>query len=120
MLFNPNTTCVIIKNEGYNMYGEQTYSKERITENCAVLDAKRSVKKSSVRADSSASRGNAQEVIADFWLILEQDTVAEIDDLIEVRGVRVKIVDMIPRYGLDGHHDHTEVACQMWNEVEDD
>lgn len=120
MLFNPNATCVIIKNEGYNAYGEQIFAKEGVTENCAVLNAKRSVKKSSVRADSSASRGNAQEVIADFWLILEQDTVAEIDDLIEIHGTRVKIVDMIPRYGLDGHHDHTEAACQMWNDVEDD
>ena len=120
MLFNPNTTCVLIKNTGYNAYGEQTYSKEPITEPCALLDAKRSMKKSSVRADSSASRGNAQEITADFWLILLPTTEAEIDDLIEIHGTRVKIIDLIPRYGLDGHHDHTEAMCQMWNDVEDD
>lgn len=120
MLFNPNATCSLLKNTGYSAYGEQTYSKEPIIEKCAVLNAKRAMKKSSVRADSSASRGNAQETIADFWLILMPDTEAEIDDLVEIHGVRVKIVDLIPRYGLDGSHDHTEAMCQMWNEVEDD
>lgn len=115
MLFNPNTTCTIVKNQGYDFYGEPI-RQERVTEACAVLNAKRALKKSSVRADSSASRGNAQEITADYWLILLPDTVAEIDDLIEIHGVQVKIVDLIPRYGLDGRHDHTEALCDMWND----
>ena len=119
MLFNPNTTCVIIKSEGYDFYGEPL-RKQRITEPCALLNAKSAMKKSSVRADSSASRGNAQEVTADYWLILLPSTVAKIDDLIEIHGIQVKIVDLIPRYGLDGRHDHTEALCDMWNEVEND
>lgn len=114
MLFNPNATCVIIKNAGYNVYGEPERT-ERIQERCAILNAGISMKKSSVRADSSASRGNAFEKIADYWLILEYFTTAEIDDLIEVNNIQVKILQLIPRYGLDGKHDHTEALCQMWN-----
>lgn len=119
MLFHPNTTCVIIKNTGYTVYGEPMRS-GRTTEPCAVLNAGKNMKKSSVRADSSASKGNAIEVVADYWLILMPDTVAELDDLIEVHGIQVKINRLIPRYGLDGHHDHTEALCSMWNEVDDD
>ena len=46
--------------------------------------------------------------------------MAKIDDLIEIHGIQVKIVDLIPRYALDGSHDHTEALCDMWNEVEND
>lgn len=116
MLFRPNTTCVLIKNSGYNMYGEPI-REERITEKCALLNAGLSMKKSSVRADSSASRGNALETTADYWLILMPDTKAELDDLIEIHGVQVKINQLIPRYSLRGQHDHTEALCSMWNEV---
>ena len=117
MLFNPNNTCVIIKNTGYNMYGE-SQRKERITEPCALLNAETAIKKSSVRADSSASRGNAQEMIADYWLILLPTTCAEEDDLVEINGVQAKIFKLVPRFSLYGEHDHTEALCQMWNEVE--
>lgn len=116
-LFNPNATCVIIKNTGYNVYGEPIRA-TRITEPCALLNAGVAMKKSSVRADSSASRGNAQEITADHWLILTAQTQAEIDDLIEIHGIQVKINQLIPRYGLNGQHDHTEAYCSMWNEVE--
>lgn len=118
MLFNPNATCVIVKTVSFNKYGEpERY--DRITEKCAVLRAKRNIKKSSVRADSSASRGNAIENIADYWLILMPDTKAEINDLIEIHDVQVKIIELIPRFGLSGKHDHTEAKCTMWNEVEE-
>ena len=116
MLFNPNTTCVIIKNSGYNDYGEPQYG-ERVVEKCAVLNAGISTKKSSVRADSSASRGNAWENIADYWFIFMPDTVADIDDLVEFNGHQLKIIKLIPRYSLTAEHDHTEAHCQMWNEV---
>ena len=118
MLFNPNQTCIIIKNVGYNIYGEPV-REERITERCALLNASGSMKKSSVRADSSASRGNALEKTADYWLILTASTKAELDDLIEIHGVRVKINQLIPRYSLAGKHDHTEAYCSMWNEVDE-
>ena len=117
MLFNPNTTCVILKTSGFNKYGEPI-RQERITEKCALLDAGITLKKSSVRADSSASRGNAIEKIADYWLILLPTTKAEINDIIEIHGVQVKLVEMIPRFSLTGKHDHTEALCTMWNEVD--
>lgn len=118
MLFNPNNTCVIIKNGGYNVYGEPM-RKERIKEKCALLNAGVLMKKSSVRADSSASRGNAHEKTADYWLILMPDTVAEPDDLVEINGIQVKIIQLVPRFSLYGKHDHTEALCDMWNEVEE-
>lgn len=114
MLFNPNTTCVIIKVKEYNAYGEPI-REERITEPCAVIDASWATKKSSVRADSSASRGNALETIADFWLLMLPTTVAAQDDIIEVYGRRVKVKELRPRFSLYGDQDHTEALCSIWN-----
>lgn len=117
MLFNPNTTCVIVKKSGYNAYGEPLRA-ERVTEKCALLNAGVSMRKSSVRADSSASRGNAIETTAEYWLILMPDTVAELDDIIEINNIQVKINQLIPRFSLNAQHDHTEAICEMWNEVD--
>ena len=66
-----------------------------------------------------ANKGNAVEKVADYWLILMPDTCAEINDLIEIHGVQVKIIQMIPRYSLRGELDHKEALCAMWNEVEE-
>lgn len=118
MLFVPNQRCVIVKMSNMDVYGEKHVEK-RITEQCAILRAKKISSKSSVRADSSASRGNARELTADYWMILMPDTQAEIGDLIEFRGLRLKIMFMHPRFSILGEHDHTEVGCEIWNEVND-
>ena len=118
MLFSPNAICYIIKTVSFNKYGEpERY--DRVEEKCALLEAGITLKKSSVRADSSASRGNAIEKVADYWLILMPDTCAEINDLIEIHGVQVKIVQMTPRYSLRGELDHFEALCARWTEVEE-
>lgn len=101
-----------------DIYG-QKHIAQRVTENCAILRSKKNTTKSSVRADSSASRGNAQEITADYWLILEKNTCAELDDLIEFFGLRLKIIGLHPRFSIRGEHDHTEALCKIWNEVDD-
>lgn len=118
MLFIPNQRCVIVKMGDMDVYG-QKHVVSRITEECAILRSKSISTKSSVRADSSASRGNARELTADYWMILMPNTQAEIGDLIEFGGLRLKIVFMHPRYSIRGEHDHTEVGCDIWNEVDD-
>lgn len=118
-LFVPNQRCIIVKMGAMDIYG-QKHVERRITENCAILKAKKNSAKSSVRADSSASRGNAQEITADYWLILEKDTEADIDDLIEFKGLRLKIIGLHVRFSIRGEHDHTEALCKIWNEADDD
>lgn len=118
-LFVPNQRCVIVKMSAMDIYG-QKHVERRINENCAILKSKKNSTKSSVRADSSASRGNAQEITADYWLILEKNTQAEIDDLIEFRGLRLKIIGLHPRFSIRGDHDHTEATCKIWNEASDE
>ena len=118
-LFSPNQRCVLVKMGNMDIYG-QKHVEKRITENCAILKSKKNSTKSSVRADSSASRGNAQEITADYWLILENSTQADIDDLIEFRGLRLKIIGLHPRFSIRGEHDHTEALCKIWNEKDDD
>lgn len=117
-LFNPNQRCVIVKMGKMDIYGQRHIDK-RISEKCAILQSKKSTTKSSVRADSSASRGNAQEITADYSFVLERTTVAEINDLIEFNSLRLKIVGLHPRFSIRGEHDHTEALCTIWNELDD-
>ncbi|MDR9847021.1 hypothetical protein [Herbaspirillum huttiense] len=70
--------------------------------------------KSSVRADSSASRGNAMENEATSVILLAPKTQARIDDIIEVAGSKLRIMGRQPRYDVTGRLDHIEINATMW------
>jgi hypothetical protein len=70
--------------------------------------------KSAVRADTSATRGNAREMEADAVLLLAKNTVANIDDNVELMGHQFRIMSMHPRVDLLGDIDHYEVKCTYW------
>lgn len=89
------------------------YADEPITERCAILRALHAPRKSSVRADSSASRGASQELICDYFLLMKHDTKAEIDDMLTVDGMRLKVNSKRAQYSVTGQLDHYEIGCMI-------
>jgi hypothetical protein len=69
---------------------------------------------SSVRADSTASRGAADEDQADSIILLTPTTKAELGDQLEVGGLKVRIVQFHPRYTMAGTLEHYEVHGEFW------
>lgn len=109
MLFRPNTTCrLFTQKEGFDIYGTRQWSLPKVTP-CAVITFDLATTKSSVRVDSSGTRGRADQLqgIARF---LFPHTVALLrGDIVEKDGFWLKLVEIFPRYAVDGRMDHFEV-----------
>lgn len=114
-MFQPNSKCIIssAKSDEYGM----PLAGAKFVEGCTVVKLKIVNEKSSVRADSSASRGNAREFESDANILLTKNTKAKIDDLIELPECKLRIVSKMPRRNLQGVLDHYEVTAQFWSKV---
>lgn len=68
----------------------------------------------SVRTDSSASRGASREIVADARLLFPQGSEVKIDDRVDVLGHSLKVVSVFPRQALGGRLDHYQVDLMVW------
>ncbi len=115
-MFRPNLNCVIKKQGSYDQYGMPIVG-QRVKERCAVVRLRNFNEKSSVRADSSASRGNAREMQASVLILLQANTQAEHDCVIELNKDQYRIMSMHARFNIAGKVDHYEVECTYWSET---
>lgn len=112
-MFKPNTFCFVSKRSGFDEWGREQYgSKSRVA--CSVVRLKVSREKSSVRADSSASRGRAREVQSDSIVLLPPTFAVEIGDKLEIMGFSLEVESLEPRLNIMGRHDHNEVGLCVW------
>lgn len=115
-MFRANRNCRIQLASGKNDVHGQPLPGRFVNERCAVVKLIVSNEKSSVRADSSASRGNARELEANSVILVGAATAARVDDIIEVSGFRLRIMAMQPRYDTTGRLDHFEIKATMWSQ----
>jgi len=113
-MFLPNKTCRIQLSAGKDVYGQPKPGRY-VTERCAIVKLVITSDKTSVRADSSASRGNSKETEANSVILLAPTTEAKIDDIIDVAGARLQIVGKSPQHDVTGRLDHYEVIAQIWS-----
>lgn len=111
-LFKPNLDCTVRRKAGTNAYGEESLG-DPIPARCAIVRMNRTAEQSTVRADSSASRGAAREFIgAAQVLFLPTDLVA--DDQVEILGNLLRVKSVEPRLDIRGRLDHIEVNLVAW------
>lgn len=115
-MFRANQNCVILVSSGKNDIYGQPLPSVRVRERCSVVKLDISSIRSTVRADSSASRGNAREIEADAVILLTKNTVAQINDVIEIAGANLRITTRHPRFNVAGELDHIETHCIIWSE----
>lgn len=114
-MFRPNQSCQIQKASGKNdVYGMPVPGLKK-SERLAVVELNIMSEKSSVRADTSASRGNAQEMEVVSKFLLTKTTVAEINDILIYGGRSFRVKSMFPRHDLQGTLDHYEITCTFWS-----
>jgi hypothetical protein len=65
------------------------------------------------RAASAASSGRAPE--PDAVLLMRGNTIAGIGDMLEVEGVELKVIDVVPVRDSVGKLDHFELTAMEWN-----
>ena len=112
----PYKPVKVLRREGYDQYGTPQYN--QVTgERCAVVHLIDRSVKTSVRADSSASRGASDEYQATAKLLFPKTSQVEVEDRIEVNGVSLSVLTREPRYTADGRLDHIEVTCLLWEKA---
>lgn len=116
-IFTPKNRCMVIKNGGTDLYGMPKPGIRHI-EKCSIVKLLVGNEKSSVRADSSASRGNAMELEADGVFLMATTTKAQVDDLIELGANQLRVMGFHPRYNAAGVLHHYEMHCTHWGDKE--
>lgn len=113
-MFRPNLDCRVQLSAGTDVFGQAKpaiFRKER----CAIVKLVLTAVKTPVRADSSASRGTAEEIQAVSVILLESTTKVKIGDLIEVVGVTLNVSGRFPRHDVNGRLDHYEINATVWS-----
>jgi hypothetical protein len=117
-MFSPNLPCLVYLSSGTSdIHGQPTPSTTSIAERCAVVKLATVNQKTSIRADSSGSRGNAREIIVDAVILLTPTTKANIDDIIKVNSVGIRITTKQPQFDIQGNIDHYRVEGMIWRTV---
>ena len=109
-MFIPNQTCQLTRISGVNdRYGEPIFLDPIDGVECALVKLEPVYQHTSVRADSSASRANAEEMtITAVMLFPAYVTVAQ-NDVIQFDGYRLEVKMVHPRHNVLGQLDHFEV-----------
>ena len=111
-LFRPNTTCQLYSQSGqYDLYGKKAFSSAK-TVPCAVVSYDLSRMKSSVRVDSSGSRGRADELVGVARFLFPKTVTVARGDVVAKDSYWLKVIEVHPRYGVDGRLDHFEVDME--------
>lgn len=114
-MFTPNLDCWISKvgDAEHNVYGE-TEVKKPVRERCAIVRLRHEMQNTTVRADSSASRGHGNEFVSSNKILLTAKTTATHGDKLLVSGVEMRVLSLFPRYDVPGRLDHYEVVGELW------
>lgn len=111
-MFRPNTKALLRRAGGRNVYGEQQVDAGQVVP-CAVVHLNKKVQKTPVRADSSASRGNAEEFVSVSKILFPAKVQLAIGDVLEIHGVRLRATAVEPRLDVPGRLDHFEVDFEI-------
>lgn len=108
-MFIPNNTAWIHRvSATRDTRGERTYAKPvRIP--CGVVTLNLEIGKTSVRADSSGSRGKAEEQQGTARILFPSYAVIEDLDMVQVAGETLEVIQVMPRWNILGALDHYEV-----------
>lgn len=116
----PRVPCTIrTRTTAYDRYGQPIHSETERETRCAIIRLTSSVDTTSVRTDSSASRGRAEEVVYDVRLLMAPRESVKRGDLVTVRlkgaeALTVEVMEVHPRADVAGRLHHIEVDGNRW------
>lgn len=112
-MLRPNVLCQMQKFTQYDQYGIPQFSVKKPVK-CSVVRFKLQQEKTSVRADSSASRGRAEEMLYDVILLFPKNINIKSGDRVEIFDTILKAEDVETRLDINGRIDHFEVSLNQW------
>ena len=109
----PSTPADLERVRKRDLYGQEKLEKAEQIYVSVVRLTQRDVK-TSVRADSSGSRGAAHEQYADSTVLVLPYVDVAIGDKLTVGGIMLKIVEIQARFDVRGQLDHNQVRLEAW------
>lgn len=107
-MFVANRTAILRrKTTQYDAYGQALYE-DPISIRFALVRFDTKVEDTTVRADSSATRGNVKEYVATGRILVEKRHKPNYGDLIAFDGKVFRVKEREPRYSVLGKLDHYE------------
>ena len=119
MAFFPNTFGNMRRLTGLNIHGEPSFGPVKQVE-CSVVKLIMDARKTTVRADSSASRGNAEETVIVAKILFMPTAAPLIGDYFRIRNMPLRCILVHPRINVLGTLDHHECDFEHWDETDED
>lgn len=112
-MFRPNLTCEVSVMGAADGYGRRLYTDwKRVP--FAIVKLDQGSTKTSVRTDSSASRGSAQEILANARFLFPIHVVLKPGDRVKFGDFILTVQSVFPRHSVTGRFDHWQVDCDIW------
>lgn len=121
MPFIPNADCVLTrKSVTYDRYGQpdEVFDSKKVR--CAVVTLSLDRELTAVRADSSATRGNARELTVNARLLFQRSVEVKNGDIVDILGIRLKVAGVFPRLDAAGRVDHHQVDLEIFDDDSED
>lgn len=116
-MFIPNNTCFMRrKGVGFDKYGQPSFgNKQKIK--YALVRYDTVTEDSTVRADSSATRGNIKEYHASGRILVPINVVPDFGDLFIIEGKVFRAKKVEPRYNVLGRLDHYQIDYEKTDDA---
>ena len=111
-VFNMGVKCTVYKRRGNDVYGQPLYA-PGVPTKVGVVKMQEKRIHSTVRSDSSGTRGHAEEATADVIVLMSKKLSLGINDKIEFEFITTRVMGIMPRYDVLGRLDHFQVECSI-------
>lgn len=116
-MFLPNVNCEFAKVRGFDAFGEiehSTWKKAR----CGIVRLELETSRTSVRTDSSGSKGGALEDDVTSRLLFPAGVSLAANDKVRIKIGRetftLTVTSIFPRHAISGRLDHWQVDLQIY------
>lgn len=115
-MFRPNSYATLLIYDGTSdVFGKKNFLKP-MKVRCAVILYDVKSQKTSVRADTSASRGQAQEIEGLAKFLFPKTLKIKVEDRVIKDNFVLDVIEVFPRYNVLGVLDHYEVDLKKVEE----
>lgn len=116
-MFIANRTCILRKKlKQYDVFGQATFAApKRVRFALVRFDTK--IEDTTVRADSSATRGNVKEFHASGRILVDRRYKPDFGDLVIIDAKVFRIKEVEPRYNVLGKLDHYECDLEKSEDI---
>lgn len=112
-MFRPNSMGQLFVRAGRDLHGRPTYFPRGVACPYAPVNLTQKALKTTVRADSSATRGSADETVSTAVVLIDKSMAPKNGDKFEAEGISYEIISTHPRKTVAGALDHYECALQV-------